>query len=262
MRGERPVQLIRGRPATRPLRLRLSLAERLCDPEEVLVLLAPIALGPRSRPRAARRRGRIAALLLGVVVSVEGFGAGGAWGPGRAAAADPPERRASAHLARAAELYQAGSYKPAITELQAAYAANPLPRILCNLAKAYRKDGQIKEAAEHYDLCLRTDPHLSMQERAEFSDSLAQLRASLEPPKVEQQPAPVPTVQPAQVAPPASAAPESRPVYKRAWFWGVLGGVVAVGAVATVAGVLATRSSAPTLTDPELPVGVPVFAWQ
>ncbi|MFO0574674.1 MAG: tetratricopeptide repeat protein [Polyangia bacterium] len=232
----------------------------------MLVLLAPIAPGPRSRPRAARRRGRLAALLLGAVVVVTGFGPGGTvWGPGRAAAADSPERRASAHLARAAELYQAGSYKPAIVELQAAYAANPLPRILCNLAKAYRKDGQLKEAAEHYDLCLRTDPHLSPQERAEFGDSLAQLRAALEPPRVEQRPAPVPpvsTLQAAPTAPPGTAAPEARPVYKRAWFWGVLGGVVAAGAVATVAGVLATRSTAPTLTEPELPVGVPVFAWQ
>jgi tetratricopeptide (TPR) repeat protein len=175
------------------------------------------------------------------------------------------------HLSRAAELYQAGSYKQAIVELQAAYAANPLPRILCNLAKAYRKDGQLKEAAEHYDLCLRTDPHLSPQERAEFGDSLAQLRRSLEPPAparpagVDQKAEPVPRAQPAptdpQVAGAPVAAPESRPVYKRAWFWGVLGGVVAAGAVATVAGVLAARSAQPTLADPELPMGVPVFAW-
>lgn len=214
----------------------------------------------RSALRIALRITAVCALVLGAA--------------GAARAAYSPQKQAGVHLARAAELYQGGSYAGAITELRAAYALNPLPRILCNLAKAYRKNGQVKEAAEHYDLCLRTDPQLSAQERGEFTALLEQLRAQLraaEPPSSPpigpaQRPASPPTTvtpKPAEPEPaPALGGEPGRPIYKRAWFWGVVGGVAAVGIIATVAGVAATRSSAPMLVDPPLPMGVPVFAWQ
>jgi hypothetical protein len=218
-------------------------------------------------------------VLLGVLWAGLLFG-------GSAVRSQTPGQGAAQHLAKARDLYQAGNYAVAITELKAAYSLNPLPRILCNLAKAYRKNGQAREAAEHFDLCLRTDPQLSPQERAEFTAQLEQLRAALEPPPPprpdpssqgpQQGPSPPPpmtttttTSQPGpgvQADPVPAVGPPTaepvRPIYKRAWFWGVVGGVAAVGIIATVAGVAAARSQAPTVVEPELPMGVPVFAWQ
>lgn len=200
------------------------------------------------------------------------------------------EQGAAQHLAKARDLYQAGSYAAAITEMKAAYAINPLPRILCNLAKAYRKNGQLKDAADHFDLCLRTDPQLSPQERTEFATQLTQLRTVLAPPPLplqkpdpprpeplsplSQPPGPTadqkgPQAQPDPAQPSTggsgsstAAAEPTRPIYKRAWFWGVIGGVAAAGIIATAVGVAATRSKAPTVVEPDLPMGVPVFAWQ
>lgn len=233
------------------------------------------------RKKALAPAARLGTLLVAALLLVGGLA--------RAQGKEPNkdqtrEQGAAQHLAKARGLYQAGSYAAAITEMKAAYAINPLPRILCNLAKAYRKNGQLKDAAEHFDLCLRTDPQLSPQERAEFSTQLEQLRTVLAPPPLQKpdppRPEPLsplgptassqkPEVQPdpPQVGTGGSAgatpvAEPTRPIYKRAWFWGVIGGVAAAGIIATAVGVAATRSKAPTVVEPELPMGVPVFAWQ
>lgn len=225
----------------------------------------------------------LAGQLLVAGLLVVGVGVGG---PAHAQSKEQGKDQAQ-HLAKARDLYQAGSYAAAITEMKAAYAINPLPRILCNLAKAYRKNGQLKDAADHFDLCLRTDPQLSPQERTEFSTQLEQLRSVLAPPPVQkpepprpEPPSPLrpppgqtansqkPEVQPdppVGTGVPAGSTPgaePARPIYKRAWFWGVIGGVAAAGIIATVVGVTATRSKAPTVVEPDLPMGVPVFAWQ
>jgi tetratricopeptide (TPR) repeat protein len=169
--------------------------------------------------------------------------------------------RAAVHLGRAAELYQSGLFDEVVPELQAAYHLTPLPRLLCNIAQAYRKGGHLQEAAEQYDLCLRTDPKLTPTERAEFTayreQALAALaeRAAPEPPTREP-PRPETTVGPGDAAAAVAATPPPpRPVYKRAWFWGVLGTVVVVGAV--TAGVLTWQLSRPdpvSLLPPDTPL--------
>jgi tetratricopeptide (TPR) repeat protein len=235
-----------------------------------------------------RKKALAPAVRLGPLLVAALLLAGGvARAQGKEPNRDPTrEQGAAQHLAKARDLYQAGSYAAAITEMKAAYAINPLPRILCNLAKAYRKNGQLKDAAEHFDLCLRTDPQLSPQERTEFSTQLEQLRAVLAPPPLQKpdplRPEPLSPLRPPPGQTASSQRPEvqpdppqvgtgvgstpvaepTRPIYKRAWFWGVIGGVAAAGIIATAVGVAATRSKAPTVMEPELPMGVPVFAWQ
>jgi hypothetical protein len=64
----------------------------------------------------------------------------------------------------------------------------------------------------------------------------------------------------AQVSP-AAPQPEAKPVYKKWWFWTILGVAVAGGVAAGVA-VALTRSSAPTtlpMMQPMVPAGVAVY---
>ncbi len=169
---------------------------------------------------------------------------------------------ASVHLSKAAELYQSGQFDAVVPELEAAYHLNPLPRILCNIAQAYRKGGHPKEAAEQYDLCLRTDPKLTAQERAEFGDYRQQALAELAAAAAAKEPAhrePVQTDNAVAAAPSMQAsvpqAEPHRPVYKRAWFWGVIGTVVVAGAV--TAGVLVWQLGKPdplSLLPPDTPL--------
>jgi tetratricopeptide (TPR) repeat protein len=171
--------------------------------------------------------------------------------------------RAQLHLSRAGELFQQGLYDEVVDELQEAYRLTPLPRILCNIAQAYRKGGRQKEAADQYDLCLRLDPKLTPQERAEFTEyreaALAALALVATPPTEAGSAKPA-APSPSAPAPPVPTPPpaEKRPIYKRAWFWGVLGTVVVVGAVTT--GILVWQLSKP---DPVslLPPGTPLLRF-
>lgn len=158
---------------------------------------------------------------------------------------------AAAHLGRGAEHYQAGRYDDAARELRLAYELNPLPRLLCNIAQASRKGGHEKEALENYQLCLRTDPKLSAAERAEFQGYVEQLEKKFPP----TQPAAV--AAPAADSAPSQPAESTPPLYKRPWFWGVIGGALAATAIGVGVGVGISRSH----SGPTPPDGIPVFEF-
>lgn len=171
-------------------------------------------------------------------------------------------------------LYQAQKFDDAIPEFKAAYDLDPKPQLLFNIAQAYRKAGHPREAIQYYDRYLGAEPRLDTDTRRKVDGYLAEAKNTLnalelemkrrlaeEKAAREQEPAPpqllpIPPTQPAPqvLAPPVMNPvdpPKATPVYKRWWFWTIIGGVVAVGVVTGVAvGVQKSRTPA------EVPTGV------
>lgn len=75
----------------------------------------------------------------------------------RIAAADPAAD-ARAHFQAGETHYRAARYQEAITEYEAAYAAEPLPALLFNIAQAYRLDGKAAQAIDYYQRFLDASP--------------------------------------------------------------------------------------------------------
>ncbi len=194
------------------------------------------------------------------------------------------------HYDLALALYQAQKFEDAIPEFKAAYQITEKPGLLFNLAQAYRKAGHPREAIEYYDRYLSATPQLDVDTRRKVDGYLAEARNTLAALELEmkrrlaeekaahehepESPMPLANVAatPVQSGQPDPAAPlnaalsttapvapsgtESsaarRPVYKRWWFWTIIGGVAAAGVITGVA--VGTQKSTAPIT---LPSGVP-----
>lgn len=169
-----------------------------------------------------------------------------------------------AYVARAAQRFQQGAYLLVVEDLQKAYAMEPRPLFLFNLGQAYRRAQRPREAIDCYQRFLDAAPShelvpeargyltdmkllLIEQQRAELAQQAlaleqqraeAQLRA--ERTRAEAQAAELQAQLQAQAK--AQRERADRPFYKKSWFWGVTGTVLAVGIVgAALGGYLWTR---------------------
>jgi tetratricopeptide (TPR) repeat protein len=166
------------------------------------------------------------------------------------------------HYEAGLSFYSSEDYESAIKEFQAAYAVKSRPRLLFNIGQAYRNIGNAKQALHYYLLyqALESDPKPGLKSElegyiAQMSSILAQAQqarraedrdlsaASTSGTSTTQSLATAaPTVHlvspppPAATAPPAAvtaltwtppAAEPRPPLYKRGWFWGVVGGTAA-----------------------------------
>ena len=83
------------------------------------------------------------------------------------------------HYQRGVQLYKLNVLRQAVKEFIAAYAINPLPRLLYNVGQLQRKLGDYKEAADSYELYLRTETDLTPERRAEVQRYIDALRAPM-----------------------------------------------------------------------------------
>jgi iron complex outermembrane receptor protein len=206
---------------------------------------------------------RIALLVGGLLAALGG---------GRARAQSEATRaEAKHHFEQGLRLYNVQSYEEAIVEFKAGYQADPRPEFLYALGQAQRMNRQCKAAIVSYEAYLRTEP--AARQEAAAKDQIEACRAELAtaastpdrgqpvatptpPPAVASSAAPVVAVTVPNVgAPPAASAGASNladgvaasastpadraaPVYRRWWFWALIGGGVAAGlGVAAAAGV-------------------------
>lgn len=174
-----------------------------------------------------------------------------------------PSVAAEDHYRRAAESFQKGNYEDAVRELHTTYDLTPLPRLLFNLAQAYRKWGHSQEALEYYELFLRSDPQLTAELREEVEGYIRQLQTALkgsgkpQPADSVNSPTPSNPVGSVRAVPaPSHADAAPAPLYKRPWLWIVVSGVAVVGAVA--AGVTVGTAGSPSQP---LPAGITVYSW-
>ncbi len=175
--------------------------------------------------------------------------------PAPAGQADAPQRdeaaaRSAFELGRSA--YDRGRFTEALAQFDRAYALSPHPKLLFNIARAAEADGQSARAIEAYRAYLSAIPDADNREFVEAR--LAKLESGAAPapapaaaaPAVANDSVVVPSPEAAartEAAPAPALVPTSsssdrdtlepaRPFWKRGWFWGVVGVVVA-GAVTT-----------------------------
>jgi tetratricopeptide (TPR) repeat protein len=152
---------------------------------------------------------------------------------------------------RGEQAYALGNYEQAVRHFERSYQLSNFADLLYNLGMAYAQwhglDGDIghlrkaKRLFQNYTKRLDENPTMDQSQRAEaeaqvtrLDEQIAELEAKrvVPPPVVEPKEEPPPP-------PPPTDQPSKKPVYKRGWFWGLIGGLVVAGAV--TAAVVLTR---------------------
>lgn len=161
----------------------------------------------------------------------------------RAARADDV-KDAKAHYEKATGAFALGNYAESAAEYEAAFKSRQEPALLYNAAQAHRLGGNKARALQLYQNYVRLYGD-RITNRDEVKRHIAALKIAIEtdrsattappngPQPVAQDTRPVAS-DPAPVEPKptlvdvAQPAPAQRPVHKRAWFWGVVGGSAAI----------------------------------
>lgn len=150
---------------------------------------------------------------------------------------------------------QENRLEEALEAYQAAYQRLPTNGLTFNLARIFHRLQNYPEAARYYRRYLENE-HVNQDGIVKARDYLAQVEplvpadsasASLAPPQASKN---------ATVTPQTLVESKKKPVYKRAWFWGTIVGLVAVSAITT--GVLIATLPK---TGPTPPEGVPLYEW-
>lgn len=181
------------------------------------------------------------------------------------AAGAPADKQAREHFQNAENSFNLGRFPDALADYQAAYEAKPLPGFLFNIAQCYRNMQSYDRARFFYRRYLALDPKTpnrrlvedliaEMTRELNKAESAAKADGADKADKAENDdhatppvdvavavapasapvlapapaPAPVPALALEKHAPPPA---ESRPVYKRWWFWTGAGAVVAAGVI-------------------------------
>jgi hypothetical protein len=181
--------------------------------------------------------------------------------PGRAAAVE----RAKESFQQGQRLFTVSRYREALEQFKNAFLAVEDPVFLFNIAQCHRLLGEKEEAARFYRRYLEAAT-ANAPERARAEKWIAELEAGqrevpapvtptpapvVTPPVAGPRPAPPPlmgstpnlepppvTGEPApgiNLTAPPPADTESRPIYKKWWFWAGVGAVVVVGGIAAAA---------------------------
>lgn len=161
------------------------------------------------------------------------------------------------------DAYDHGAFGDALARYERAYALSQRAELLFNIGRAADSDDRIERARDAYMAYLTALPDASNKEfvsarlermRALLAERQAAAQRTNEAPPQEAIAAPIATVAsvtPIEAAPLTAAAParddrrSARPFFRRAWFWGVVGAVVAGGVTATA---LSLRGGAPEPT--------------
>jgi tetratricopeptide (TPR) repeat protein len=171
-----------------------------------------------------------AALTSGSAVAVAGPPAGSAASASAATPAPPPDR-AREHYERGLSKYNLADFDGAILEFKQSYELSKAPRLLFNLAQAYRLKKDYETALFFYNTYLRTEP--SAPNREDVESKIAELRKALEAARKTPPSGPPPRAE-GPGAPPAPTSDEAR-VRKQRLVYGI--GAAGVGvALAAVGG--------------------------
>ncbi|MDB4967783.1 MAG: Thiol-disulfide isomerase [Myxococcales bacterium] len=135
---------------------------------------------------------------------------------------------------RGSALYALGRYGEAAPLFERAFELKPDPALLYNAAQAYRFNGDKRRAltlyVNYYRLYGDQIPNADDVQRQ--IDQLKEAIAADE--RAKPAPSPAPSVQPALVV---TSRPPPKPLTRRPWFWGVVGGGAVVVITAVVVGI-------------------------
>ena len=200
------------------------------------------------------QRGRLGrtATAVGLAGIVCGWVATAAAGPATVASCDD-DAACRPIASRAREFSKAGQLDDALLSYQAAYRITPDPRIVFNIARIQHKQNKLSDALDSYRRFVDTkfeDENL----RSKAQEYIGQIQAAqaAEPPPATLNP--LATTGTGDGKAQADAGTTSKPVYKKAWFWVLIGGLAAAGIAGGVAGgVIASQQ------PPAAPDSVPTF---
>lgn len=182
---------------------------------------------------------------------------------GSAPAAKPPGQKSLRELVESAgQHFDKGEFDEAVKDYYAAYERKKIPQLIFNIAQAHRKAGQNQEALIAFERFLKEDPKSPLAPEAEANAAAMRARLEAEKATAERAAAEKLAQQRAAEAEALAKAREAEhkkaeaalllltqqkktPVYKKPWFWVVIGGVVAAG-VATGVAVAVTRPQDPS----------------
>jgi hypothetical protein len=193
-------------------------------------------------------RGLVAALLALSLIAVGVVPSTAVAAPKTKAAKEPKaaKEQKDPREMEARQDFAAGDYKQALDIYTKLYAEKLHPTFLRNIGRCYQNLGEPERAISSFREYLRKAKELSPDERAEVDGYIKEMEelqrknaAVAAPPPAPLLPvaapppaepvAPPPTVMVQQPAPAPVGSPT--PFYKKAWFWGVVGGVVVAATV-------------------------------
>jgi tetratricopeptide (TPR) repeat protein len=154
-----------------------------------------------------------------------------------ACADDAVTRTAKRHFTTGEKLFALGRFDEALEEYQMAFDAKPIAGFLFNIGQCYRNLGNLDQAIFSFR------KYLTLQPDAPNTESVQQLIAELEDRKSREDGQRLVGPQKKRMEENNETPPESKPIYKKWWFWAGVG--VATVAVGTTV-YLATRPSSPT----------------
>ena len=145
---------------------------------------------------------------------------------------------------RATQRFSAGDYAAAIDDYRAAYQLRQLPTLIFNIAQAHRKAGQWQEALANYERFMKEDPKSALVPEAEAHAAAMRAKIEAEKSSLEREAAARLAQQRVEEAEALAKAREEErkkaeaalllatsaknvPIYKRPWFWIVVGGAAA-----------------------------------
>lgn len=118
-----------------------------------------------------------------------------------------------------------------------AYQVQADPTLLFNIARMHHRLGQADEATKYYQRFIDS-PINDPKQKQTARDHIAELKPSSQTP-------PMPASAPLVVTSPGPPKEERKPVYKKWWFWTILGTVTAAGIAGGVAGGIAASQRIP-----------------
>lgn len=157
------------------------------------------------------------------------------------------------HYANARDLSKAGKLIAAVAEYEAAYAEIQIPVFLYNLGRLHHRLGNLPQAISYYRRFLDAALEDDQEQQARAREYLKELEPS---PPTRLEPPPLTPLPPSPVEHPIA---EKKPVYKKWWFWTILG-TVAVGTAVGVGlgiGLGTGANSNSTPTEPPDLTGLP-----
>ena len=139
-----------------------------------------------------------------------------------ASAEDKATRTARKHYEKGQKLFALRRFDEALVAYEAAFEAKPLPGFLFNIGQCHRNLGDYDAAIFTFRKYLKAAPDADNREAVlELLDELEQLKEEEEAAKHARilEPPPGPEKPPG----------ESRPIYKKWWFWGGVAAVAGAG---------------------------------
>lgn len=175
-----------------------------------------------------------------------------------------PKQEAKEHIERATKAHKAGDLEKALKELLAAYGLDPQPQLLYAIGQIHTKLGQCSDASDAYLRFLASGTDARTAQVVKQAIDACKPAATAEPaPDTEEPPLPAGKAEPAKPppAPPPKQAAEARlpeapppppPGGGTPWYRDVLGGVLVLGGLTSIAlGGLAYRAAVTDLDTAE-----------